>query len=89
MRKKQKHHTDELKSVWNLAMRSDWLTLELYCFIILFMNDRQKINCQKVKHKHNESATQQLIFMGCNYSSLAETFEFSWSFFTEEHNTLP
>ena len=53
------------------------------------MNDRQKINRQKVKHKHNESATQQLIFMGYNYSSLAETFEFSWSLFAEEHNTLP
>ena len=53
------------------------------------MNDRQKINHQKVKHKHNESATQQLIFMGYNYSSLAETFEFSWSLFAEEHNTLP
>ena len=27
--------------------------------------------------------------MGYNYSSLAETFEFSWSLFAEEHNTLP
>ena len=36
MRKKQKHHTDELKSVWNLVMSSDWLTLELYCFIIVY-----------------------------------------------------
>ena len=55
----------------------------------MFINDRQKINRQKVKHQRNESATQQLIFMGYNYSSLVETFEFSWSLFAEEHNTLP
>ena len=55
----------------------------------MFINDRQKINRQKVKHQRNESATQQLIFIGYNYSSLAETFEFSWSLFAEEHNALP
>ena len=36
MHKRQKHHTDELKSVWNLVMSSDWLTKELYCFIIVY-----------------------------------------------------
>ena len=53
---RQKFHTNDIKSVWNLVRSSDWSTYYLYCF-----NDRQKAT--KFKCKRDESITKQSVFL--------------------------
>ena len=51
------------------------------------MTDKRR-KATKVKCKGDESVTKQSIFVEY-ISSLEEAFEFCWSSFADEHNTLP
>ena len=60
---RQKFHTDDVKSVQNLVRSADWSTEQLHCFsYCLRMTDKRQ-KAKKVKCKHEESLTKQLIFV--------------------------
>ena len=78
--KRQKFHTDDVKSVRNLIISADWTSEQLCCssHCLRMTNISQK--AAKVKYKRNEYVKKD---------QKEEAFEFCWSLFANEHNTLP
>ena len=60
---RQKFHTNDIKSVWNLVRSSDWSTYQVYCFNdCLQMTDKRQ-KATKFKCKRDESITKQSVFL--------------------------
>ena len=84
----QKFHTDDGKSVRNPVRSADWSTEQLHCFsYCLRMIDKSQ-KAIKVKFKRDEYYNKTVNICGIQ-SCLEEAFEFCWSSFVNEHNTLP
>ena len=69
---RQKFHTNDIKSVWNLVRSSDWSTYQLYCFNdCLRMTDKRQ-KATKFKCNRDESITTQSVFF--EYILLSKLF---------------
>ena len=86
---REKFHTDDAKSVRNPVRSANLLTKQFHCFSYCLQITDKRQKAAKVKCKRDESLTKQPILICGIQSSLEEAFEFCWSSFEDEHNTLP
>ena len=85
---RQKFHTNDIKSVWNLVWSSDWSTYQLYCF-----NDCLRMTT-KDKRPQSPSVNVMNLLQNSQYSQNIfffrnSFFEFCWSSFAKDQKTLP